>query len=160
MKLSLRRDGVEIGQTYAGLSISVDGLFVSPVDPEWSLTVPEDSEFPLPGFYDFEEIPEVELEQTPEDIRALMPTVSPTQFPDLLKTLISERYPDGVKLRDVFAVIEQIPDENERDLALWDMNRATVYERSNQRIDTVGGLLGFPPEDLDTAWMNFVGAPA
>lgn len=160
MKLSLRRNGVEIGQTYAGLSIGVDGVFVSPAMPDWTLTVPEDSEFPLPGLYDFAEIIEPELEQTPEDIRAAMPAIYPTDFARLLQGLRTENYPDGVLPSDVEAIIDAIPDKATRELARWDFNRATKFERTNPLIDQIGNALGLTPEQIDAAWMAFVGALA
>lgn len=166
MKLSLRRNGVEIGQTYAGLSIGVDGVFVSPATPGWSLTVPEDSEFPLPGLYDFVEIIEPELEQTPEDIRAAMPTLSPPQIRLLLIHVLGiQPEPDSDDLFDLLkarltAVFDGIADPMLKARAKIYWETATYFERLNPLIDQIGALLGLTPEQIDAAWMNFVGAEA
>lgn len=161
MQLILRRNGVEIGRTVEGGTIGVDGLFISPVTADWTLTVAEDSEFPLPGYYDFEAVLPMEWEPpTIQEQRALMPVIYPTDFARLLEGLVTDDYPDGVLPSDVEAIIAAIPDKKMRELARWDFNRATEFERINPLINQIGNALGLTPEQIDTAWMNFVGAPA
>lgn len=161
MQMILRRNGAEIGRTILGGTISVDGLFISPVVEGWTLTIPEDSEFPLPGFYDLEAVPPMEWEPPSNaERRALMPVIYPTDFARLLKGLRTANYPDGVLPSDVEAIIDAIPDKATRELARWDFNRATKFERINPWIDIIGAMFPMSPEEMDVAWMAFVGAPA
>lgn len=151
MKLSLRRNGVEIGQAYVGLSIDVDGLFIAPVTADWSLTVPADSAFPLPGYYGFAVIEEIELEETDMDRRAKMPTLSPVQFRKMLRG-------QGITAAMVEATIATIADADLRADAAEAWEYATFFERLNPLIDMIGALLGLTPAQIDAAWLGAVDA--
>lgn len=152
MKLSIRRNGDEIGQTVLGGIINLPSLYVSPVTLDWTLTIPVDTETLAAGVYDVIEIEEIELEETDWDRRAKMARLSPTEFGDLLAALETDDWPDGVLPSDIEAIIGAIPDQKERELALWAFHRATYFERLNPLIDQIGAALGLSPEDIDVAW--------
>lgn len=95
---------------------------------------------------------------TPEQIRAAMPVIYPTDFALLLKGLVTANYPNGVLPSDVEAIIAAIPDQATRELARWDFNRAGKFERSNAWIDIIGAQFPMTPEEMDVAWMAFAAA--
>lgn len=88
-----------------------------------------------------------ELEQTPMDIRAAMPQLSPVQFRFLLLSI-------GFSGDDVNAAIAAIPDPVAQEKASIYWEYATYFERLNPLIDQIGALLGLTPEDIDTAWLG------
>lgn len=154
MKLALRRDGVEIAQTFVGGTLNAEGLYLSPVGADWadwSLTVGADSELTLPGVYDLVEIEEIELEETDMDRRAKMPTLSPVQFRKMLRG-------QGITAAMVEAAIAGIAEEDLRADASDAWEYATFFERLNPLIDMIGALLGLTPEQIDAAWLGAVDA--
>lgn len=151
MRLSLRRDGDKIAHTYVGGVLNAAGVYLSPVGADWalwSLTVEADSEWPLPGVYDFVEIEEIELEETDMDRRAKMPTLSPVQFRKMLRG-------QGITAATVEAAIAAIPDAEARADASDAWEYATFFERLNPLIDGIGTALDLPPEDIDTIWQDY-----
>lgn len=154
MRLSLRRDGDEIAHTYVGGVLNAAGVYLSPVGADWalwSLTAEADSEWPLPGVYDFVEIEEIELEETDMDRRAKMPTLSPVQFSKMLRG-------QGITAAMVEAAMAGIEDAEQRADAADTWEYATYFERLNLLIDLIGALLGLTPEQIDAAWTAFTGA--
>lgn len=161
MKLSMMKDGVEVATGYAGQTIGIAGLFASPAEDGWTQTIPQGSLAPA-GVYTLipTALPEpVEFEPlTPEQQRYLMPRLAPTEFARLLADLETEHWPSGVLPSDVVALIEALPAGRDRELALWDFQRAQYFERVNPLIDQIGAALGLTAAEIDAEWLAFAGA--
>lgn len=103
---------------------------------------------------------------TPEQIRAAMPTLSPPQIRLLLISALGiEAEPDNDDLYDLLKqrialVMDGIADPMMKASAKIYWETATFFERLNPLIDQIGALLGLTPEEIDIAWMAFVGGAA
>lgn len=62
---------------------------------------------------------------------------------------------NGVNLSQVDTLIEAIEDDNARQLARIDWERARDFERSNPLFDLLGGALGWTPEFIDGLWWQY-----
>lgn len=85
---------------------------------------------------------------TPEEIRALMPTLTARQFRHGLlntNTLPSE----------VDAIIAEIEDEFEKEAARIDWEHANGFERLHPLVVAGGARLGYTPEVIDDLWEYF-----
>lgn len=90
-------------------------------------------------------------EPTPEELRALMPVLSPRQFRDAL--IDADIMPDQVT-----AAIAQIPDEKQRAKALNAWEYPTQFTRTDPLIDQIGAMFSLTPEQIDTMWQQALSA--
>lgn len=177
MKLELKKDGqvvatgtegqpmdlpafaISIGKAFAGwqLEVPVGERPSSVVDPETEEVVWDNSEWeqlPPAGLYEIVAVePETPVEPEEPEQEYLRP-LFPTEFARLLQMIRTEDWPDGVLPSDVRSIMDQIPDRRERELALWDFDRASTFERDNPRIDQIGQMLGLMPAEIDTYWRS------
>lgn len=84
-------------------------------------------------------------EQTPEELRALMPELTPRQFRDSL--IDADIMPDHVA-----AAIGLIPNEKQRAKALNAWEYPTQFTRTDPLIDQIGGMFSLTPEQIDAMW--------
>jgi hypothetical protein len=82
---------------------------------------------------------------TPDEVRAVMPTVTARQLRHgLLNVDMDEA--------DVEALIAAMPDEEERKRASIDWRTANEYERLHPLVVQISGSLGLTPELVDSLW--------
>lgn len=84
-------------------------------------------------------------EPTPEELRAMMPPLTPRQFRDAL--IDHDIMPD-----DVTAAISQIADVKERAKALNAWEYTTSFIRTDPLIEQIGVLFSLDADDIDDMW--------
>lgn len=82
---------------------------------------------------------------TPEELRALMPALTPRQFRDAL--IDADIMPDQVT-----AAIAQISDEKQRAKAMNAWEYPTQFTRTDMLIDQIGAMFSLTPEQIDVMW--------
>lgn len=92
-------------------------------------------------------IPPPEL--TPEELRTLMPTLTPREFRDAL--IDADIMPDHVA-----AAIGLIPNEKQRAKALNAWEYPTQFTRTDPLIDQIGSMFNLTPEQIDTMWQQAI----
>lgn len=90
-------------------------------------------------------------EPTPEELRELMPVLTPRQFRDAL--IDADIMPDHVT-----AAIGLIPNEKQRAKALNAWEYPTQFTRTDPLIDQIGGMFNLTPEQIDTMWQQAISA--
>lgn len=82
---------------------------------------------------------------TPEELRALMPILTPRQFRDAL--IDADIMPDQVTV-----AISQIPDAKARAKALNAWEYPTQFTRTDPLIDDIGNVFNFTTQQIDEMW--------
>lgn len=114
---------------------------LTPLITQWLTDNPDQEILPY--------IPPTEL--TPEELRALMPELTPRQFRDAL--IDADIIPDHVA-----AAIGLIPNEKQRAKALNAWEYPTQFTRTDPLIDQIGDMFNLTPEQIDTMWQQALSA--
>lgn len=83
--------------------------------------------------------------QTPEQIRAAMPTLSPRQF-----WLAASRI--NINKTDVLALVDAMDDKAAAADMRIEITETVSFQRTNEAVDQLATLLGITPEQLDSLW--------